>query len=298
MNEPLKFFKVVDATIYKDGFSYSFYRDIDPPKSSAGLQLQQSFHCAFRTEEVNCRSRIHVTGNWQMDKKGRKFMLGIVKKGDHTHGPEYRDTIPKLRFYKSDDDGRLHRNGFDYSLYRDLDPPKQIADSKWHQTYRCSMSVNGQENCRARIYTTGQWEVNKRDLEYQLGIFKNCFHNHALYQGSNEEDKENTDEIVAPASSTAHTKDLEKKEQIRFYKFKETCVQHNGFVYSQHGGVVYHPLWRCRMECRRKINGKQTCPGYIWTTGKWQEDERGREFQIGIIMNGHHHEPHQAQRRG
>ncbi|KAI1705277.1 hypothetical protein DdX_13746 [Ditylenchus destructor] len=292
MTEPFKFFKVDHTTIYQDGFSYSFYRDLDPPKSSADLQLHQSFHCALRTQEQNCRSRCHVTGNWQMDKKGSKFMLGIVKKADHTHGPEYRDTTPKFKFYKNND-GILHRNGFDYSLYRELDPPKQIADFQWHQTYRCSMS--DQENCRARIYTTGQWEKNKRDLKYQLGIFKNCIHSHGSDQEPTEENKENN--IVTSASSSTHT--LDKKEQIRFYKYKETCVQHNGFVYSQTGDVKSHPQWKFHMHCRRKINGKRRCTGYIWTTGKWEEDDRGREFQIGIIMNNeHNHEPHQIAFQG
>ncbi|KAI1700812.1 hypothetical protein DdX_16502 [Ditylenchus destructor] len=300
MTEPLKFFKVDDATIYKDGFSYSFYRDLDPPKSSAGLQLQQSFHCAFRTEEVNCRSRIHVTGNWQMDKKGSKFMLGIVKKGDHTHGPEYRDMTPKFRFYKSDDDGSLHRIGFDYSLNRELDPPKQIADFQWRQTYRCSMNVNGQENCRARIYTTGHWEKNKRDLQYHLGIFKNCIHDHESEQDSNEENKENTGEnnVVASAFSSTHTKDLDKNEPIRFYKYRQGTVQHNGFVYSHQKDLKCHPQWKHRMACKRKINGKHTCTGYIWTTGKWEEDDRGREYQMGIIMDEHDHEPYQIAFQG
>ncbi|KAI1705241.1 hypothetical protein DdX_13709 [Ditylenchus destructor] len=300
MTEPLKFFKVDHTTIYQDGFSYSFYRDLDPPKSSADLQLHQSFHCALRSaQEQNCRSRCHVTGNWQMDKKGSKFMLGIVKKADHTHGPEYRDTTPKFRFYKINDES-LHRNGFTYSLYRDLDPPKQIADFQWHRTYRCSMSVNGHENCRARIYTTGQWEKNKRDLEYQLGIFKNCIHNHGSEQDSNEENKENTGEnnIVAIASSSTHTKDLDKKEPIRFYKYKQATVQHDGFVYSHHKDVKSHPQWKHRMKCQRQINGKQNCTGYIWTTGKWEKDDRGREYQMGIIMNGHNHEPHQIAFQG
>ncbi|KAI1699966.1 hypothetical protein DdX_16999 [Ditylenchus destructor] len=295
MPEPLKFFKIDDATIYHDGFSYSLYRDLDPPKSSSHLQLHQSFHCALRDEQ-DCRSRICVTGNWEMDKKGRKFMLGIVKKGNHTHRPEFRDTTPKLRFYKSDDDGSLYRNGFDYSLYRELDPPKQIADFQWHQAYRCSMS--DQENCRARIYTTGQWEKNKRELEYQLGIFKNCIHNHGLDQDSNEEDKENNHENqIATTTSSTHTKDREKREQIRFYKYKQTCVQHNGFVYHFHSEIS-QGNWKHRMFCQRQFNGKKTCNGYIWTTGKWDKDDRGREYQIGIVMAQHDHEPHQIAFQG
>ncbi|KAI1705249.1 hypothetical protein DdX_13717 [Ditylenchus destructor] len=292
MTEPLKFFKVDHTTIYQDGFSYLFYRDLDPPKSSADLQLHQSFHCALRTQEQNCRSRCHITGNWQMDKKGSKFMLGIVKKADHTHGPEYRDTTPKFRFYKSDDES-LHRNGFDYSLYRELDPPKQIADLQWHQTYRCSMS--DQENCQASIYTTGQWEKNKRDLQYQLGIFKNCNHSHGSEQDSNREDKENKGEnkIAVSASTSIRTEDQENREQIKFYRFKETCVQYNGFVYSDPAERKCHSKWRCRTKCKRQINGKQNCTGYIWTTGKWEEDDRGREFQIRIVMDQHDHEPYQ-----
>ncbi|KAI1705257.1 hypothetical protein DdX_13725 [Ditylenchus destructor] len=298
MTEPLKFFKVDHTTIYQDGFSYSFYRDLDPPKSSADLQLHQSFHCALRSaQEQNCRSRCHVTGNWQMDKKGSKFMLGIVKKADHTHGPEYRDTIPKFRFYKSNDES-LHRNGFDYSLYRELDPPKQIADFQWHQTYRCSMS--DQENCRARIYTTGQWERNKRGLEYQLGIFKNCIHSHGSDQDSKEVEKENIGfkRIVAPVSSSMRTQDLETKEQIRFYKYKHNCVQHKGFVYSDQKEIKSDPKWKCRMYCQRRIDGKRHCNAYIWTTGKWEEDDCGREYQIGIVMAQHDHDPYQMAMQG
>ncbi|KAI1705243.1 hypothetical protein DdX_13711 [Ditylenchus destructor] len=248
MPEPLKFFKVDHTTIYQDGFSYSFYRDLDPPKSSADLQLHQSFHCALRSaQEQNCRSRCHVTGNWQMDKKGSKFMLGIVKKADHTHGPEYRDTIPKFRFYKNNDES-LHRNGFDYSLYRELDPPKQIADFQWPRTYRCS--VSDQENCRARIYTTGYWQKNKRGLEYQLGIFKNCIHNHGSEQDSKKEGNSNENHTMATGSSWTHTKDLDKKEQIRFYKYKQTCLQRNGFVYYFHSEIKSQGNWKHRMFCQ------------------------------------------------
>ncbi|KAI1701062.1 hypothetical protein Ddc_17820 [Ditylenchus destructor] len=290
MTEPLKFFKIDDSTIYQDGFTYSFHRDLDPSKSSADLQLQQSFHCTFKEEE-NCQSRCHVTGNWEMDKKGRKFMLGIVKKGDHTHGQEYRDTTPKLKFYKNDDES-VHRNGFDYTFYRELDPPKQIGDFQWHRTYRCALS--DQENCRARIYTTGQWEVNKREFQYQLGIFKNCFHSHESDQVSKEEDKKNNSvKKITASTSSIRMKDLDKKEQIRFYKYKLTAVQHDGFVYNYHKDMKCHPLWKHRMYCQRQINGKRTCTGYIWTTGKWDEDDRGREYQIGIVMAQHDHEPYQ-----
>ncbi|KAI1694829.1 hypothetical protein DdX_19919 [Ditylenchus destructor] len=327
MAEPLKFFKVDHTTIYQDGFSYSFYRDLDPPKSSADLQLHQSFHCALRTQEQNCRSRCHVTGNWQMDKKGSKFMLGIVKKADHTHGPEYRDTTPKFKFYKNNDES-LHRSGFDYSFYRELDPPKQIADLQWHQTYRCSMSA--QENCRARIYTTGQWEVNKRDLQYQLGIFKTCIHSHEPEQDSNEENK-NGNSITASSSTHTmdptrglqdkldivkknleeasakeqmlkikreRTKNLDKKERIRFYRHKKASVQHGGFVYNYNVKLNKHPDWMHRMYCNRQVKGKHTCTGYIWTTGEWEEDERGKEFQTGIVIMGHNHEPHQIAFQG
>ncbi|KAI1705275.1 hypothetical protein DdX_13743 [Ditylenchus destructor] len=309
MTEPLKFFKVDHTTIYQDGFSYSFYRDLDPPKSSADLQLHQSFHCALRTQEQNCRSRCHVTGNWQMDKKGSKFMLGIVKKADHTHGPEYRDTTPKFKFYKNDFES-LHRNGFVYTIYRELDPPKQIADLQWHEAYHCSMS--DQENCRARIYTTGQWEKNKREMEYQnkgsngnrvasaTGIFKNCIHSHGSEQDSKEEDKENSSGniIVAPASSSTHTKNLEKKEQIRFYKYKGTRVHHSGFVYCYDQDLKSHPKWKHRMYCQRVVNGKKSCKGYIWTSGKWDKESRGREYQIGIIMDEHNHDPYKISFQG
>ncbi|KAI1705268.1 hypothetical protein DdX_13736 [Ditylenchus destructor] len=362
MSEPLQFFKVDHKTIYQDGFSYSFYRDLDPPKSSADLQLRQSFHCAFGTEEQKCPSRCHVTGDWQMDKKGSKFMLGIVKKADHTHGPEYRDTIPKFKFYKNDDES-LHRNGFVYSLYRELDPPKQIADLEWLQTYHCSLSVNGQENCRARIYTTGQWETNKREMQYQLGIFKNCFHNHGSEQDSNEENNNgnieqsnnNEKNIAVPASSFTRTKDLDTIPKFRFYKNDDESLHRNGFVYSlyrkldsdhgsdqnlneeskeivspvisplimdidkkerirfyrhktasvQHGGFVYNfnkaleiPEWMHQMYCNRQVKGKHTCTAYIWTTGKWEEDDRGREFQIGIDISEHNHEPHKIAFQG
>ncbi|KAI1704912.1 hypothetical protein Ddc_15965 [Ditylenchus destructor] len=292
MTQPLKFFKVDDSTIYHDGFSYSFHHDLDSAESSADLQLHHSFRCALGEEKQNCRSRIHVTGNWEVDKKGRKFMLGIVKKGEHNHEPDYRDTTPKLRFYKNDDES-IHRNGFNYSFYRELDPPKQAADFQWHETYRCSTSVIGQENCRVRIYTTGQWEVNKRDLQYQLGIFKNSIHNHESEQDSNKEDN-----FVATVSPLTHTKDLDKMEQIRFYKYKETCVQYDGFVYSHHKYVKSHSQWRSRMTCNRQINGKQNCTAYIWTTGKWEADDRGREFQIGIVLAQHDHDPYQIAFQG
>ncbi|KAI1712413.1 hypothetical protein Ddc_12453 [Ditylenchus destructor] len=169
---PITFFKVDDSTIYHAGFSYSFHRDIYPPKSSDDLQLHQSFQCALRKEE-NCRSRCHVTGNWEMDKKGRKFMLGIVRKGDHNHEPEYRDTTRTLKFYKNDDES-VYRYGYVYAFDSELDPPKQIADFQWHRTYRCA-TCNEQSNCRARIYTTGRW-ARDGGVEFQWGTFKDLNH--------------------------------------------------------------------------------------------------------------------------
>ncbi|KAI1696188.1 hypothetical protein DdX_19176 [Ditylenchus destructor] len=130
-------------------------------------------------------------------------MTREVKKNDHNHGPEYRDTTPKLRFYKNDD-GSVRRNGFVYSLHHELDPPKQIADFQWHQTYRCAKS------------TTGQWEVNKRELEYQLGIFKNCIHSHELDQDSNEEDNNGQNTFVSAASLSTHTMDLVVEGRVWF----------------------------------------------------------------------------------
>ncbi|KAI1707785.1 hypothetical protein Ddc_14656 [Ditylenchus destructor] len=290
MTEPLKFFKVDHSTIYHDGFLYSFHRDLDTPKSSADqIQLRQSFHCAL-TEEEKCRSRCHVTGNWEMDKKGRKFMLGIVKKGDHTHGQEYRDTTPKLRFYRNDDES-IHRNGFNYTFNRELDPPKQIADFQWHQTYRCAMS--DQKNCQARIYSTGQWERNKHELQYQLGIFKNCIHSHALDRDSNEEDKENNIEynIMAPASSSIHTKDLGPEAGLKFYKYMDKKVHRDGFTYFFFGNLKNRPPWKQRMRCTRKgeVTKKSQCNGRIWTTGEWETDNRGRLYQRGILKGGHSH---------
>ncbi|KAI1712411.1 hypothetical protein Ddc_12451 [Ditylenchus destructor] len=168
---PIQFFKVDDSTIYHTGHSYSFYSDLDPPKSSGNLQLRHTFHCAL-SEEENCRSRCHVTGNWEMDKKGRKFMLGIVEKNkEHNHEPEYRDTTPKLRFYRSGN--ALERNGYVYSFDRELDPPKQNADFQWHRTYRCS-TCGAAKNCQARIYTTGVWERGAH--QFQWGTFKHIHH--------------------------------------------------------------------------------------------------------------------------
>ncbi|KAI1705267.1 hypothetical protein DdX_13735 [Ditylenchus destructor] len=416
MSEPLQFFKVDHTTIYQDGFSYSFYRDLDPPKSSADLQLRQSFHCAFGTEEQKCPSRCHVTGDWLMDKKGSKFMLGIVKKADHTHGPEYRDTIPKFRFYTNNygnlhrngfvyslyrkldspkliadlewhqtyrcsmsdqencrariytsglleknkhgdkfqwgtfkncnhnhgsdqnlneeskeivspvisplimdidtipkflfyknNDGSLHENGFDYSFYRELDPPKQIADFQWHEAYRCSM--RDQKNCPAKIYTTGYWQKNINEvLRYQLGIFKNCYHSHGSDQDSKEEKIQIDIEVRSASSSRSRISaaELDKKERIRFYKFKdENGVQHAGFVYSKHRHerrtAENFPIrWRCRTNTDPMIHPGpiHTCKSYIRTTGKWEEDDRGREFQIGIVMAQHDHEPHQISFQG
>ncbi|KAI1710412.1 hypothetical protein DdX_10772 [Ditylenchus destructor] len=208
------------------------------------------------------------------------------------------DTTPKLKFYRNDAES-VHRNGFDYSLYHELDPPKQIGDFQWHRTYRCSMSVTGQKNCRARIYTSGHGKM-KRDMEYQLGIFKNCYHSHESDLDARVDDKEKKGEndIVASARCLTHAKDLDKKEQIRFYKYKVTRVQHNGFVYSYDKDLKSHPKWKHRMHCQRLINGKKRCSGSIWTTGKWKKDDRGREYQIGIIMNGHDHDPLQIAFQG
>ncbi|KAI1694832.1 hypothetical protein DdX_19922 [Ditylenchus destructor] len=300
MTEPLKFFIVDDKTIYHNGFSFSFHRNLDPPKSSADLQLHQSFHCALRSaQEQNCRSRCHVTGNWQTDKKGRRFMLGIVKKGDHTHGPDYRDTVPKFKFYKNND-GSLNRNGFDYSLYRELDPPKQTADFQWYEAYRCSMS--DQENCRARIYTRGYWEVNDRQLRYQLGIYKNCIHSHGSDQVSDDEICD--EQTVTTAPSSTRTKDLDKKEQIRFYKFKlEKRVEHGGFIYSEHrheGRKLYPVRMRCLTQIDQNLHpGRyRICNSFIRTTGEWKKDGHGREYQIGIVMAPHLHDPYQISIQG
>ncbi|KAI1706150.1 hypothetical protein DdX_13191 [Ditylenchus destructor] len=90
----------------------------------------------------------------------------------------------------------------------------------------------------------------------------------------------------------------DEKEQIRFYKYKLKSVRRDGFVYSFPTDRKKHPLWKCRMTCGRIINGKRTCPAYVLTTGDWNKDDRGREFQIGIVMNEHDHEPYQTAFQG
>ncbi|KAI1710443.1 hypothetical protein Ddc_13450 [Ditylenchus destructor] len=78
----------------------------------------------------------------------------------------------------------------------------------------------------------------------------------------------NSPDFAEPAAKAAGN-----KEQIKFFKHKERGVQHNGFVYTNPKEVKDHPKWRCRMRCQRQINGKHSCNGYIWTTGKWDEDD-------------------------
>ncbi|KAI1712370.1 ankyrin repeats (3 copies) domain-containing protein [Ditylenchus destructor] len=87
----------------------------------------------------------------------------------------------------------------------------------------------------------------------------------------------------------------EVPERIRFYKNTETSVQHNGFIYHKLGEELKMKGWKWHMHCLRQINGKKTCTGYIWTTGKWEKDEHKKEFQIGIVLAQHTHAPYQPE---
>ncbi|KAI1702463.1 srg family chemoreceptor domain-containing protein [Ditylenchus destructor] len=91
-----------------------------------------------------------------------------------------------------------------------------------------------------------------------------------------------------------HIRMADKKEQVRFYKHRVKSIRRDGFVYSYSTDLKRNPLWKCRMACGRMFNGKRTCPAYVLTKGNWNKDDRGREFQIGIVMNEHDHEPYQT----
>ncbi|KAI1691161.1 c2H2-type zinc-finger domain-containing protein [Ditylenchus destructor] len=179
MPESLKFFKIDETSVYHDGYIYSFYRNLDPHTPNADHQFLASFHCSLK-DQKNCHGRVHTTANWETDKRGRKFQWGIIKNGNHNHEPEQRDTTPKLKFYKYDESSVI-RNGFIYAFYRKLDPPKPSGDVQWCAYYQTS--ANNQECCRRRIYTTGQWNIDKQGNVYQWGTFRNCEHSHEIQKG-------------------------------------------------------------------------------------------------------------------
>ncbi|KAI1690882.1 zinc-finger double domain-containing protein [Ditylenchus destructor] len=145
MTESLKFFKIDETSVYRDGYIYSFYRDLDPSKPSA--DSPQWLLLSMFTQESE----------------------------------RLPHTTRRLKFYKNDESSVI-RNGYTYVFYRELDPAKSSEDFEWRMSYHCPVSANNQESCRARIHTTGEWIVDERGKEYQWGTFKNCEHTHELEQ--------------------------------------------------------------------------------------------------------------------
>lgn len=77
------------------------------------------------------------------------------------------------RFYKNGDK-HICRGGFAYAF----DPQTSNTDHPWRASYRCLMSADYLSNCRSRIRTTGQWELDNGGKKYQWGIFRKYNHNH------------------------------------------------------------------------------------------------------------------------
>lgn len=89
-----------------------------------------------------------------------------------------------LKFYK-ENDVSIYHEGNVYVFYRDLDPLKPDANPELRSSYHCSHNCNSLNKCHARIYTTGNWEIDKRGRGYQWGMFRKERHNHEPHHKGN-----------------------------------------------------------------------------------------------------------------
>ncbi|KAI1697351.1 core histone h2A/H2B/H3/H4 domain-containing protein [Ditylenchus destructor] len=79
---------------------------------------------------------------------------------------------------------------------------------------------------------------------------------------------------------------------MKFYQYKVTCVHRDGFAYRFSKKLKsVPPPWKSRMLCNR--NTALSCIGAIWTTGKWETDSLGRNFQRGMLKGRHCHKPYE-----
>ncbi|KAI1718318.1 hypothetical protein DdX_06740 [Ditylenchus destructor] len=484
MAKRLKFYKVDDGKVFRHGFIYSFYRDMDPLEPGADPECNQFYHCSRNeNDQQKCKAQIYTTEEWKVDKKGREYQYGIFKTEGHSHEPDSGDNTEDVahidnhepmhnestmdcsfvrecevnaqetdngsrspdrnnheaihnestvdhstdttewhKFYKNDDTS-LYRSAYVYSFYGDLDPFEQGTSPGLCLLYHCSQWENRQKKCKAQIYTTGEWKVDKKGREYQYGIFKTEGHSHEPDFGDNTEDVEhidnhepmhnestmdcsfvresevdaqetdNGDHSLGPDNNTeeiehidnhknmhnestmdcsfvresevdaqetdngSHSPDrqitgnakdssltdvyefndtdesvmdteesetvvrktqqelggiknqktnmglfqekwneVDKKDSgraLRFYKYKNNSVHRAGFVYNFDKKLKSQPHWKWRMRCWRQIERIKNCHACIWTTGEWKVDNEGREYQFGIIVQTHDHEAYQ-----
>ncbi|KAI1731237.1 hypothetical protein Ddc_00041 [Ditylenchus destructor] len=262
----LQFYKYKDSSVYHAGFVYNFSKELKSQR-----QWKWRMRC-FRQikRKKNCHACIWTTGVWQVDKEGREYQCGIIVQ-THDHEP-YQHVLEEQKEYNNDtkevirfprySDKSVHYKGFVYTLNSEL---KSVAYWKWRMRCQWKRRIGGRTvACNGLIWTTGKWEI-KEGSEYQSGIIMSE-HSHDPYQ------------YLLKGS--------------KFYPYEGTSVQRNGFVYSLKA-EMNRPPWTQRMACGRRINGKQSCHGTIWTTGDWKVDQSGAYYQRGVVISGHSHEPYQ-----
>ncbi|KAI1731476.1 hypothetical protein Ddc_00294 [Ditylenchus destructor] len=175
-----------------------------------------------------------------------------------------------LKFYK-EHDVSIYHEGYVYVFHRELDSLKPDDNPELRSSYHCSHNYNSLNKCHARVYTTGNWEIDKRGRGYQWGMFRKERHNHE-----------------------PHHKDTIQRQ--KFYKHDETTLLRDGFFYTFYRGLDIlkpgvDPQWRSSYHCIHSEDGL-LCRGRIHTTGEWKTTKRDRTFQWGVFKNvNHNHDP-------
>ncbi|KAI1694219.1 hypothetical protein Ddc_22261 [Ditylenchus destructor] len=207
-----------------------------------------------------------------------------------------------LRFYKGEKE-TLILDGFAYSFAQDL---KNY--SGWKKNYKCARGCK----CRARIWTTGEWQEDDHGRQYQRGIVISSEHNHkpeksdkdgAAQTGKEnatgskiEQEKEQSKSVNLVENSTQTIENQREEESpqkivrqktgvnLRFYKGEKGCLYREGFAYTFAQDLKNYSGWKTAYKC---ASGWQ-CRARIWTTGEWEEDAQSRIFQHGFVITAEH----------
>ncbi|KAI1726959.1 hypothetical protein Ddc_04237 [Ditylenchus destructor] len=211
-----------------------------------------------------------------------------------------------LRFYKGEKD-TLTRDGFAYTFAQEL---KNY--SGWKKAYKCARGCH----CRARIWTTGEWEEDANKRQYQRGISISAEHNHESEKSdknvaakASEENatggktKQKTEqnkplnriengtqatEIQREAEPPKKVIRQELSDHLRFYKGEKDTLIREGFAYNFAQDLKNHSGWSKAYKCAKGCH----CRARIWTTGDWEENTQTGHFQRGIFIAAeHNHEP-------
>ncbi|KAI1728274.1 hypothetical protein DdX_00441 [Ditylenchus destructor] len=217
-----------------------------------------------------------------------------------------------LRFYKGEKD-TLCREGFAYSFVQEL---KNY--SGWKKAYKCAKGCH----CRARIWTTGEWEADANKRQYQRGISISHEHNHANEKsdknGAAKTGNENatggkikqkkgqgkplnriengirTTEIQREAEPPKKVERPELADHLRFYRGENDSLCHEGFAYTFAQDLKNHSGWSKAYKCSKGCH----CRSRIWTTGEWEQNTQKGFFQRGIFIAAeHNHEPEEVAKK-